>query len=352
METTEDIIEDIVNNQEEDVTSNDVEETQENLEGTIDTAEEIVSPEEFKVPEQWEQPIKDFFQGFDEKKTLLDRIQDAGVKEELSGFLNDGRTAFFDKFKNLDSGWQAKYKDFAEKSKTFDQEREAFEDNRGLVQGYKALEEQARQLDGDLFNREISRLGGTNNYLLGLHQVNSQMETDPLGTITSICDAYGITPEMLTNGAQDPSYLARQSQQQNLKYMDNIREQTLEAVREELSNYKAEQRANSLFTAKDETGNLKYRNLDKVQDDVAMLMEAKGLDLDSAYAAAKLLNPEVFKDEAIQKAEAQVKQEEIERAKTVKNVKKSPKSSNSVQSNLTKDDIIADVLRESGMIVD
>ena len=338
-ENIDDIIEDIVAVDKTEDATEVVEETKATdevapTEETATPAEEVVTPiEELNIPENWEAPIKDFI-GSDVFKDNF-----------------EARKAFFDKFKSIDDNLQGKYQSFAEKNKEFEANQSTFEDNRGLVNNYKALEEQARNIDSDLFNRESARLGGTNQYMMSLHQVNSQMLSKPLETIQNICEAFKITPEMLANGQQDPQYQARQQQASTQQSMAQLREEILEQVREESRTAQAQDRANGLFTATNTDGSLKYEHLDKVQGDVGMLMETKGYDVDKAYEVAKMMNPEVFVSEMTAKAAEEAKQAEVTRAIAPKSVKASPKSNNSSNSNLSIDDNIAEIMRENGRSV-
>ncbi len=335
METTDDIIEDIVNNPVVEDAAEKIEDTTDEVvqtEDTTETAEEVVGQqEEINIPEDWEAPIKDFFGS----EIFKDRFED--------------KKAFFDKFKSLTDGYQGKFQTLSDERKTFEESQKSFEDNRGLVSNYKALEEQSRAINEDLFNKETARFGGTNQYYQNLHQVNSMMEKDPLGTIANMCQAYNITPEQLTNGQQDPQYQQRQQQVQSQASMEEYKSQVLKEVEEKLANEKAQQQVNNLFTARDESGNLKYPSLDVIQGDVGLLMESKDINIDEAYKLAKLMNPEVFKEELSQKATEQAKNEEIERAKVVKGVKSSAKSANTTQTNMSIDDITAEIMRDGGM---
>lgn len=334
-ETIEDIIEDITTDATEEVSKEPATDEVAPIEETTTPAEEVVTqPEELNIPENWEAPIKDFF-GSDVFKDNF-----------------EGKKAFFDKFKSMDDGYQGKFQSLADERKAFETDQQSFEDNRGLVSNYKALEEQARATNEDLFNRETSRLGGTNQYMMSLHQVNSMMEKDPLGTIQNICQAYNITPEQLANGQQDPQYQARQAQASTQKSMEQMREEVLTQVREETAQTQAQQQANALFTATDDSGNLKYPHLDVIQGDVGMLMEAKKYTVDQAYEVAKSMNPEVFKAEMANQAAEEVKQAELERAKGVKPVKSSPKSVNSSNANQSLDEITAEIMREGGKSLD
>ena len=330
-ETIEDIIDDITTGDVTEVIDDTA--SGDDTTTTEETAETVTQPEELNIPENWEAPVKDFFNS--------DVFKDNFAAKKT----------FFDKFKSMDDGYQGKYQSLAEQRKAFETERKSFEDNRNLVSNYKALEEQARGIDGDLYNREVARLGGTNQYLLSLHQVNAMMSKDPLGTMQNMCNAYGITPEMLANGRQDPSYQMRQSQVSTQKSMEKMREEVLKQVRDEMLTSEATRKAEALFVARDESGNLRYPHLNEIQDDVAMLIETKGCDVDKAYQLAKIMNPEVFKDEMIKQAEQKAKAEEMERAKVIKSPVASPKSIHTTDKNLTIDDITAEIMRENGMEV-
>ena len=338
-ETIDDIIEDITSGNAEDVTEEVSEENTATdevapIEETTTPAEEVVTPtEELNIPENWEAPIKDFF-GSDVFKDNF-----------------EAKKAFFDKFKSMDDGYQGKYQTLADERKEFEANQAGFEDNRGLVNNYKALEEQGRAIDSDLFNREVARNGGTNQYMMSLHQVNSMMEKNPLETISNICQAYQITPEMLTNGQQDPQYQARQTQASTQQSMAELKQEVLNEFREEQKTNQAQQEYQGLFTATDDSGNLKYPQLETIQGDVGLLMESKGLNLDEAYNMAKLMNPAAFTAELASQAAAQAKAEEVARAKAPKSIKASPKSINTTTKNMSYDDITAEIMRENGIEV-
>lgn len=338
METEEDIITDIISGAadesiDETLTEDtDTVEEVEQIEGTLPAAESEADPiDDITIPEDWEEPIKNFF------------------GNELFAKDIEAKKAFFDKFKNLNDGYQGKFNELSEQRKMFEGEKGSFEDNRGLVQTYKALEEQARAVDGELFNREISRMGGTNQYFQSLHQVNSMMEKNPLETISKLCGAYNITPQDIANGVNDPTYQARQQQSQQATSMASMKEQITQQIREEALAERAKAEAESLFTAVDVDGSLKYPKLADVQQDVGMIMQAKQVDFEKAYSLARAMNPDIFADENAQAAKAASIQDENDRARVVKQPKASPKASNASRTDLSEADVIANIMRENGM---
>ena len=352
-ETIEDIIEDITTDATEEVSEENATDEVAPIEETTTPAEEVVTqPEELNIPENWEAPVRDFFGNIEDKRAMVAKIQDPEIRAALSDYFDNGKNALFDKYKSCDDNVQGKFQSAAEQQKAFDAEKQSFEDNRGMATSHKALEEQARAIDGDLFNSEAARMGGTNQYMMSLHQVNSQMANKPLETIQNICQAYNITPDMLANGQQDPQYQARQQEASTQKSMVTMREEVLTQVREEQANAQAQTQANALFTATDDSGNLKYPHLDVIQGDVGMLMEAKQYTVDQAYEVAKSMNPEVFKDEMANQAAEQARQAEVERAKGIRPVKSSPKSVNSSNANQSIDEITAEIMREGGKSLD
>lgn len=300
------------------------------IEEAVQSADEIVTPEDIVIPDNWEQPLKDVFTGFDEKKTLLDSIQDETVRGQLGEFFNGSKQAIYDKIKNLDSGYQTKYQDVSEQRKALETERAGFEDNRNLVNSYKGLEEQSRNIDSDLFNRETARLGGTNQYYASLHQVNSMMEKDPLNTINNMCQAYGITPQMLADGSQSPEYVARQNQRTEQQRLAELENKMLAKVEERFNTQKATETLDGFINAKDDNGELKHRYFEQVRPVMESLCQTyPDKNIEELYSIACDLHSKAdgnFAKEYMQssinaEAEKLVKENKVAKAKEVIGVK-------------------------------
>jgi len=291
---------------------------------TIDTeiqeAEVSVAQDEVQeivAPDDWEDEIKNHLNGFGEDM--------------------EAKKAFFERHSNFTKGYSKKFTELDEQRKSFEQERESFEDVRSLSQNFKALEETCRGVNSDVYNREVARLGGANNYFAGLHQVSAMLENPQtrLQAISNIMESYQITPQMIYNGQNDPQYQAMLKEQQYNQSM----EQQLSKFREEL---KAEQEAkeadmliNNFVSSKDEQGNLVYPHFEQVREQMAVELEARGIhsptaeDLASSYQNACYANPTLraeliqaeIQAQAMQQAQSTAKANEIKKAENVIGVK-------------------------------
>lgn len=275
----------------------EIQEADDTLVGQESVQEQIVAPDD------WEQEIKDHLDSFGENY--------------------DAKKAFFDKHSSFAKGYSQKFTELDNDRKAFESERQGFEDNRNLSQGFKALEETCRGIgDNDLFNREVARVGGANNYFSGLHQVSAMLENPQtrLQAIANICDAYQVTPQMLQNGVNDPQYIAMQNEQKQAQSMESQFANFKDELKREQEAKEAEQVINGFVGATDEAGNALYPHFELVRNQMATELEYKGIekptqqDLAAAYQNACYSNPEL-RAELIQ---AEIKKQAMEQANSVK----------------------------------
>ena len=121
------------------------------------------------IPDDWEQPIKDFING----------ISDPA-----------GRKTFFDKFKSCHDGYQKKFTSLANDRKAFDAERASFADERSLLGAYKAFDQQMRAegVSADI----LQQFGSMPNYFASLHAMNMASSHNPAEFIVKFCQRAGI----------------------------------------------------------------------------------------------------------------------------------------------------------------
>lgn len=277
---------------------------------TVEAGQEEVP--ELDIPDDWEAPVKDFI--------------NTGFGDNF-----EAKKAFHEKYSNFSKDFSSRYKDFDLEKKAFEKERLGFEDNRNLVQGSKALEESCRGVDEVLFNSEIAKTGGTNQYFQGLHTVNSQLSKDPLSVITNLCNAYGVTPQAIESGKNSPEYIARQNQISTDQLMEQKISQAKIEWDQQRENEQIDSLINSFTGTMDESGSAKYPHFEQVRNSMAFSLEQNGVDnptlkdLDEAYNNACYLDPtlreQLIQSQVNSQVKSQAQQKEVQKAESVMGVK-------------------------------
>lgn len=284
-------------------------------ETTPEVATEVPTVEEIKVPENWEQPVKDFFAS--------------------DVFKNDptAKKAFFDKFKSFDDGYQKKFNDLAGKEKEFNAKREAFDKQVSQLSAYSEFEKALRPEDRTAI---YSQFGGIAPYLANLYQLDQQFSADPMGFIQGIMARANITPEMLINGAKDPQYQAQLAQKQHSQELGNLRQEMLAEVERRFKADAFEKEVRAFESAVGEDGKPLHPHLSAVADMMDYYMSQNpSMSLQEAYDNACYAVPEVRAQVLQAQLEAQaaekVRQDELAKAKKAQGLATTPKPANTKQ---------------------
>lgn len=269
---------------------------------------EATQAQELTIPSNWEQPVQEFF------------------KSDVFKGNAAAQKTFFDKFKSLDDGYQAKFRDLSKKEKEFASQREAFKEQERFLNAYKDFENLIAQEDR---SKILSQFGGMPQYMARLYNLDKQFSNDPLSFISGIMRDSGITLEMLQNGLNSPAYQQRQFQNQQAIQLGNMEKRLEELVSQRLSQSAFEKDVLAFKNERDNEGNLLHPHLEQVADVMDLLMgQNPSITLQQAYDNACYAVPEVrdlmLKEKLAQDTKAQVAKQELEKAKKAKGITQTP----------------------------
>lgn len=269
------------------------------------TAEAV---QELTIPSNWEKPVQEFF------------------KSDVFKGNPQAQKTFFDKFKSLDDGYQAKFRDLSAKEKEFASQREAFKEQERFLNAYKDFENTIAQEDRSTI---LSQFGGMPQYMARLYNLDKQFSKDPLATISEVMRSSGITLEMLQNGQNSPAYKERQFQNQQAQQLGNMERRLADMVEQRLSQEAFTQKVIAFKNERDAQGNILHPYLEQVGDMMDLLMgQNPSMTLQEAYDNACYAVPQVremvLKENLERDSKAKLAQAELEKAKNAKGITKSP----------------------------
>lgn len=264
--------------------------------------------QELTIPSNWEKPVQEFFKS-----------------DVFKGNLAAQKT-FFDKFKSLDDGYQAKFRDLSAKEKDFASQQEAFKANERFLNAYKDFENTIAQDDR---NQILAQFGGMPQYMARLYNLDKQFASDPLGFINGLMRTSGITVDMLTKGAQSPEFQQRQFQNQQAQQLGNMEKRLAEMVNQRISQEAFQNKVLSFASERDSEGNSLHPHLEQVADMMdVFLSKNPSMSLQDAYDNACYAVPEVrslmLKENLERETKEKLAQEELEKAKKAKGISSKP----------------------------
>jgi hypothetical protein len=264
--------------------------------------------QELTIPENWEQPVKEFF-----------------TSDVFKGNPSAQKT-FFDKFKSLDDGYQKKFRDLSEKEKTFASQQAAFKEQERFLNAYKDFENTIAQEDR---SQILSQFGGVPQYMARLYNLDRQFTSDPLGFINGIMRSSGITLDMLQNGVNSPEFQQRQFQNQQAQQLGNMEKRLADMVNQRLEQEAFTQKVLAFQSERDAEGKPLHPHLEKVSDMMDLLMgQNPSMSLQEAYDSACYAVPEVrnlvLQENIERESKAKLAQAELSKAKNAKGITTRP----------------------------
>lgn len=271
--------------------------------------------QELTIPSNWEQPVQEFF------------------KSDVFKGNPTAQKTFFDKFKSLDDGYQAKFRDLSAKEKEFASQREAFKEQERFLNAYKDFEKTIAQED---LSTILSQFGGMPQYMARLYNLDRQFSKDPLATLQEVMRSSGITLEMLQNGANSPAYQQRQFQNQQAQQLGNMERRLADMVEQRLSQEAFTQKVIAFKNERDAEGNLLHPHLEQVGDMMDLLMgQNPAMSLQEAYDNACYAVPQVremvLKENLERDTKAKLAQAELDKAKNAKGISSKPAPAGTVK---------------------
>ena len=275
----------------------------------VDTAstqasEVETADQELTIPDNWEDPIKEFF------------------KSDVFKDNKEAQKTFFDKFKSLDNGYQAKFRDLSQKEKEFASQFENFKKDERFLNSYRDFESTIAQEDR---NKILSQFGGMPQYMARLYNLDKQFSNNPLEFIQGVMKASGITLEMLQNGLNSPEYQQRQFQNAQAQKLGEM-EQRLQAMVEQRFNEDVfKNKVLAFANERDAQGNLTHPHLEKVGNMMDALMgQNPNISLQEAYDSACYAVPEIraqiLKANLEKDTQAKLAQEQLAKAKNAQGI--------------------------------
>lgn len=264
--------------------------------------------QELTIPSNWEKPVQEFFKS--------DVFKGNPVAQKT----------FFDKFKSLDDGYQAKFRDLSAKEKEFASQRDAFKEQERFLNAYKDFENTIAKED---MSQILSQFGGMPQYLARLYNLDKQFASDPLGFINGIMRSSGITLDMLQKGVQSPEFQQRQFQNQQAQQLGNMEKRIEEMVNQRLSQEAFQNKVLAFANERDAQGNPLHPHLEQVGDMMDIFLSKNpSMSLQEAYDNACYAVPEVrnlmLKENLERETKEKLAKEEIEKAKKAKGISAKP----------------------------
>ncbi len=277
----------------------EIQEENQPVESTEPVATETASPETvLEIPENWEAPVKDFING----------IEDV-----------EGKKTFFDKFKNLDSGYQTKYSDLGEQKKQFEKQQKEFEGDKQFLDSYRNFE---KGMDVEHKTQIMARHGNMPSYMNSLYNMDIMASKDPSKFLMNYMHNNNITRENLEQ------ILSGQANQQHVQQSNNndLEKNMMAKMEEKFQAQKAQETVNSFMGAKNEQGELKHPHFETVRNVMANLEGAyPDKSLEELYDMAVYADPTIRESLMTPQVQAQAKnlttQNEVKKARSVQGAK-------------------------------
>jgi hypothetical protein len=235
------------------------------------TTEEVSSAEELSIPDNWEQPLKEFI-----------------------GSISDpvGKKAIFDKIKSFDDGYMKKMSDLANKRKEFDSERNGFETDRGYLNSYRGFEKTIDQSDLAAIS---SKFGNIPNYMTYLYNMDRMASNNPAEFIINYCKSAGVDTVDKLSEMLDSPQAQKLGTEQDWKAREQAIMQQMEArfnTERETTRLTAE--IQSFITEKDAAGNPAHPHFDAVRQQMIELSnKMPDANISELYDIAVWRNPEL-----------------------------------------------------------
>lgn len=264
--------------------------------------------QELAIPSNWEQPVQEFF------------------KSDVFKGNPTAQKTFFDKFKSLDDGYQAKFRDLSAKEKEFASQRDAFKEQERFLNAYKDFENTIAKEDRSVI---LSQFGGMPQYMARLYNLDKQFTQDPLAFINGLMRSSGITLDMLQNGVKSPEYQQRQLQNQRAQELGNMEKHLEQMLNQRLSQEAFTNKVLAFAAERDAEGNITHPHLEKVGDMMDLLLSQNpNMSLQDAYDNACYAVPEVralvLQENVARETKAKMAQEDLAKAKNAKGITNKP----------------------------
>lgn len=325
-QTEDQVIDEILENGSEE-TENEATEDIEEVVETSEVVEDVVTPE-INIPENWEQDLKDF----------IGSIEDP-----------TGKQAVFNKIKNLDSGYQKKFKDFSEKEKAFQSDYESFQEKQNAYKSYEDLHSSINEQEMSAINQQF---GSSQQYFNHLMELDRSYSQNPVGTVLQLMNQGGIDINTLQQYQNNPAM------QQSFQ-MQSAQQSSEQKLRQELDDLKAT--INDKFQAneeqkfiadhlaiKDESGNQKYPHMNNESVINAMgyiSQQNPEMDFDSIYNESLYMVPDIRNNILSQNKAAEIKIAEAQKTQPPKQIK-SKVSSSQTKRQLSENEMIDEILND------
>ena len=216
---------------------------------------------------------------------------DSGIKEYL-GTLTDikAKQAYFNRVKDLETRYNTKTEEFANRSKA---ERAEIEKERQEWQRTRAVETHWDKWSKSLSPEKIQTIrdsyGSEAAYISRLHELNEMAENNPEEFALRIVQGIGGLEKIqeLMNGNVGTKVTSEQS-------IKDVEKRILEQIEARENQKRAQEEYNAFINTKDEVGNSKYPHFEQVRSTMAKLLQIyPDSSLPELYDRAVKLTPEL-----------------------------------------------------------
>jgi hypothetical protein len=260
-----------------------------------DTEEEQIvdsEPEDdgIQIPDDWEPDVKDFVNGISDKA---------------------GKKAVFDKIKNLSDGYMKKYQELATQRKQFDTDKQAFEGNKSLFDGYSGFD---KSIAPEMRNAILGQYGSVPAYMTALYNMDMMASRDPRSFLINYCNNNGITAENLNEFLTGREY----QQAQQTTSQEELKKQILQEIKQEQAQKQMIDTVTAFVNEVDEQGQPKHPLLSDeafVADMDALQRAFPNKSLEELYQMTVNMRPDLRQKSIEEEARKIEEAKDVEKAK-------------------------------------
>lgn len=283
--------------QEEQVGQTEVNET----EPVSESEPQAEKGEEFEIPVNWEQGIKDLFS--------------SGILDQA------GKKAVFDKIKNYERGYQNKFHELDKKLKAYEDEKKEFDSKKAFYDEYSAFD---KSIDPSMRGMILARYGNLPHYMEALHQMDIMASRQPAEFIKNYCINNGITAEALQEFLSGQGYRNAYQEHQQISGQEELKAQIMKEMEQKQQEQRYQQEVLSFANAKDGNG----QSIHPFMADQSFVADMDKLQtaypdksLEELYQMAMYLRPDLRKQAIDDEAKKIAEAKDVEKAKSAIGVK-------------------------------
>lgn len=256
--------------------------------------------EEIVVPDNWEQGLKDFITGIQDK---------------------DGKKAVFDKIKEYEKGYQKKFQDLDGERKAYEADKKVFDANKTLFDSYSGFD---KSIDPSMRSMILAQYGDVPRYMQALHQMDIMASKEPVEFVKNFCINNGITLDSLQQYLSGQAYHDAYQENRQARSQEDLKAQIMKEIEEKQQEQRYVQEVTQFAQAKTETGEYAHPLLADqsfVADMEALQKAYPNKSLEDLYQMATNLRPDLRQKAIEEEVKKIAEAKEVEKAKSAVGVK-------------------------------